>query len=43
MMYYMHWNLEDIQKLTLPQYEWIVRELKIQRKAEQRALRAKRR
>jgi len=38
-MYYMHWTLDDIKRLTIPQFNWIVRELEEQKKREARALR----
>jgi len=41
-MYYMHWTLEDIQKLTLPQLNWIIRELENQKEREAKALRRRR-
>lgn len=37
-MYHMHWTLDDIQKLTLPQFNWIVRHLEEQKEKERRAL-----
>jgi len=41
-MYYMHWTLDDIKKLTVQQFNWIVRELEEQKKREARALRRRR-
>jgi len=38
-MYHMHWTLDDIRKLTLPQFNWIVRSLEKQKQAEARAVR----
>jgi len=41
-MYNMHWTLEDVQKLSVPQYNWIVEALKKQKKKERRAMRRRR-
>jgi hypothetical protein len=38
-MYHMHWTLDDVRKLTLPQFNWIVRELEEQKERERRAVR----
>jgi hypothetical protein len=35
----MHWTLDDVRKLTLPQFNWIVRELEEQKERERRAVR----
>ena len=41
-MYHLHWTLEDIRKLSLPQLNWIIKELERQKKKEARAMKGKR-
>jgi len=41
-MYHMHWPIEEVQKLTLPQLNWISQSLKEQKAAEARAARGRR-
>lgn len=42
-MYHMHWTLEDIQKLSVSQFNWVVESLKRQKKKEAKAARKRRR
>jgi len=37
----MKWTLEDLKKLRMPQYIWIVKSLEKQKRMEARALRGK--
>ena len=41
-MYHMHWTLEEVQKLTIPQLNWIAQSLSAQKAEEARAARGRR-
>lgn len=42
-MYHMHWTLDEVRALTMPQFNWIVKSLERQKKKEAEALRVRRR
>jgi len=38
----MHWTLDEVRALTLPEFNWVVEKLKEQKEREARAMRRRR-